>query len=134
MRRAQTALEFLILTGFMLFIFTTFFFVIKEQSATAAQQTHHQELAAIAETINSEVIIASQVHDGYIRAFDLPYTAAGDVYTITFPSSTELNIRTADSEYLLFLTANVTVAGGKLFPGTNTITKQNGNISITSFG
>jgi hypothetical protein len=134
MRRAQTALEFLILTGFMLFIFTAFFFVIKERSAVATEQIHYQELAAIGDIISQEVTLAAQVRDGYNRTFTLPYTAGEEPYTITLPSQTEVDLRSRDSQYLLFLTANVSAPGNVLLPGRNMIWKRNGTLSINSLG
>jgi hypothetical protein len=134
MRRAQTAFEFLILTAFMLFVFTAFFFVIRERSAIATQQLHYQELETIGSILDQEVTLAAQVRDGYNRTFLLPYTVGGEPYTITLPSTTEVNIRSRDSEYLLFLSANVTAPGNVLLPGKNVILKQNGNLTIQSVG
>ena len=134
MRRAQTAFEFLILTGFMLFVFTAFFLVIRERSSIATQQLHYQELETVGTIIDQEVTLAAQVRDGYNRTFMLPYTVGGEPYTIFLPSTTEVNIRSRDSEYLLFLTANVTALGNVLRPGKTVIVKQKGNLSIMSLG
>lgn len=127
MRRAQTAIEFLVLVGFMLFIFTAFFLVIQERTASAKRQQYYTELSSIGDLLVQEVRLAQQVRNGYRREITLPSTVAGVQYNITLNDSAELTIRKktdewsySDEEYLVFLPVNITVDGasnGVINPG-----------------
>ena len=138
--RGQGALEFMVLAGFMLFIFTAFFFVISQRNATAVQQGRYGEMVVVADIINQEVTNAYRVQDGYTRIFEIPATINGEQYNITRYGTSEMLIQTANEEYLLFLQANVTVRGSGgaetflMTPGRYIISKNQGNITINSAG
>jgi hypothetical protein len=129
MRRGQTAIEFIILTGFMLFVFTAFFLVIQERSVAVQQQSYYNELSGVANLLSQEVALAQQVRSGYMREFELPPTVNGEKYTVTLSDRSEFTVRQvfADEEYLVFLPVNITIDGnlsGTLQSGyTYTITK-----------
>lgn len=127
--RGQAAIEFLILSGFMLIVFTTFFFVIQERSDLQRQRQQGIELQSIADVIEQEVLLASQVSDGYNRTFELPRRLAGREYDISlYPASgspSEVVVRTSEEEYIVFLAVNLT-ADSRVQPGFNQITKMPG--------
>ena len=138
MRRGQSAIEFLILTGFMLLVFSAFFLVIKDRSAELNKNSALVEVESVAKTLQTEVAIANQVRNGYERTFELPSTINGERYEIFFAkdgmevSKSEVIITSAGSEYLIYLPVNVTMMGTNyLNTGKNNITKdENGEIKI----
>jgi hypothetical protein len=122
-------MEFLVLTGFMLFVFTAFFFVLQERSAIQKHDARTEALASIASVIEQEVLMASQVHDGYSRLFRLPPQVDGDYYVANFTdvnpvtmTASEITIVVDDPagrlEYLIFLPTNVTVLGNTVMDTT----------------
>jgi uncharacterized protein (UPF0333 family) len=96
-RRGQTSLEFIVLAGFMLFVFTAFIFVVKERSNIANQQVRYNELSSVAQSLNQEVINAYRVQDGYTRTFEIPNTINGEQYTIKVTDNSELTLTTTES-------------------------------------
>jgi hypothetical protein len=127
-------MEFLVLTGFMLFVFTAFFFVLQERSAIQKHDARTEALASIASVIEQEVLMASQVHDGYSRLFRLPPQVDGDYYVANFTdvnpvtmTASEITIVVDDPagrlEYLIFLPTNVTVLGNTVMDTTVIINK-----------
>src|SRR4051812_37654088 len=111
MVRGQTAIEFIILFGFLLFVFTMFALAVQQRTSALAIQGQRAELAAIVETVDVEVTQAYMVQDGYARQFELPALANGQQYSVTIAAQRELTVRTPDQEYLRFLAVNVTVNG-----------------------
>jgi len=126
-------MEFLILLGFMVLVFTVFFFVMSERSNVAQQQIEYASLLSATSVIEQEILIANQVHDGYNRTFEMPFSIDGVPYIITFGGPNEVTLTTLDYEYVLFLPVNVTILGGgqTISAGRNRIMKQNGIIMIS---
>lgn len=151
MRRAQTAVEFLVLVGFMLFVFTAFFLVIQERSASFKQQQYYSEISFVSDLLVQEVRLAQLVRSGYRREFSMPSNAVGDEYVVTLVDGVELSIRRAVpadgnggggigslDEYVVFLPVNVTIdeeLDGEFVPGSlyaitkNVIILPDGNFS-----
>jgi hypothetical protein len=137
-RRAQTAIEFLVLLGFMLLVFTAFFAVMHERSSIIIEQNRYGELTAAGDIVRDEALTAQQVHDGYRRVFDLPTMIQGRPYTIALVDRSELVIETADQQHILFLPINISImqngipsADGPVATGKNIIKKTGGNVTIT---
>lgn len=128
--KGQTALEFTVLLGFMLFVFTAFFYVMQERSSTIAAQGRHAELRTVGDIILTEVTTANRVRDGYSRTFELPASINAGAYTVRIVQDSEVIINTTDEEYLIFLPANVSAVPTTLQSGRNIITKSNGVITI----
>ncbi len=128
MRRAQTAMEFVILIGFMLFVFTTFFLVIQERSSIIKQEIYRRDLDGVAQLITNEIALAQQVRFGYIREFTLPLKLSGENYTVTLNNGSEVTIRRdiSNDEFVVFLPSNLYLSNytsscycdhGDLLPG-----------------
>jgi hypothetical protein len=136
--RGQTALEFVVLAGFMLFIFSAFALFIKERSSITMQQARYSELAATADALEQEVSNANRVQDGYSRLFELPTSLNAESYTVTANANSEIAFKTSNEEYILFLPANISVidADGHPTPtiksGRLMIKKFDGNITLQS--
>src|SRR5438034_466538 len=94
MKKAQTAMEFLVLTMFMVFVFTGFFFVVQQRASTANQEARQSEIEAAADVVNQEVANAFRVQDGYQRIFETPLTINNEPYTMTINDKNEITFRT----------------------------------------
>ena len=137
MTRGQAAVEFIVLSGFMILVFTTFFLVIEERSSLEKQQDQQEQLVQIANVIEQEVLLASQVEEGYGRTFELPLTIGTEpyeirAYPIDRPSEIVIVAGQGDDEveYVLFLQENLTPSN--IQPGLNKIVKdKDGSINIT---
>lgn len=136
MRKAQTAVEFLVLMGFMVLVFAMFFVVIGQRAAERNRQAQHDELVSVAETIRQEAILAYRVRDGYERVFELPTQIGGQSYTVTLwpappAKPSEVLVRAGEFEYFLFLPVNLSTPS-RIAPGYNRVTKNAGdNITIS---
>lgn len=134
-RHGQTAVEFLVLLGFMTLVFTLFLIVVSQRTAFSNEQARYLELRSIGETIEQEVSLAYRVAPGYARTFELPLTVDGKSYVVDLrplpPSpASEVIIRTDEFEYVLFLPVNVSFLSN-ISPGYNAIVKPaEGNITI----
>ncbi len=130
-KRAQAAVEFLLLFGFMLLVFTVAYLIIQERATQRNAQAGVRELASIGHAIAQEVALASRVHDGYNRTFDLPLLVTSGPYTITLVPAehpSEVILNDSEAEFVVFLPVNLT-AGSAFVPGANFISRTGGNIT-----
>lgn len=121
MRRGQSSPEFIILFGFLMLIFILFLIALNNRYVD--QQRLNRELlyAGLADRLETEIMLASQVTAGYRREFELPYTIDGEPYNVTLETGDTLVIysETSTNEYLRFLGVTVTLVGSapdSLFP------------------
>lgn len=136
--RGQEALEFMVLSAYMLVVFACVAYFVTSHSMVLNQQARNNDLAASAQSFNREVLLAVAVADHYERHFELPQTVGGAAYTLRVAGTSEvtLHVTTSGEEYVIFLPVNVTfldTSGEPLSefrPGTLTIIKTNENITI----
>lgn len=109
MSRGQTTIEFIVLIGFMLFVFTAFFLVVQQRSSVLNQELYLRDLKSTSQLLDDEITLAQEVRYGYVREFTLPSTIGGEPYTIRLSNSSEFSIKRTSSseEYVVFLTAPV---------------------------
>lgn len=126
-KKLQSAIEFMIMIGFVLFFFFTFFFIINANLAEEFKERNNKEVKNIALTAQDEISLAVEASDGYSRQFELPEKVANRDYDINIIESL-IYLNTTDGEYALALpTVNVS---GNLKTGSNTIRKQNGEVLL----
>ncbi len=135
MRRAQAAIEFMVLSGFMILVFSTFFLVVQQRSQVLAEQNRLEEVSRVSDRISDEIRIAGRVRPGYERTFVLPPLIDEDPYTvqlIPLEAPSEVIITYGDGEeYVTFLDVNLT-SGSSIIPGKNLIRKPpNGSITVS---
>lgn len=120
MRRAQTAVEFMILVAFVLFFFVAFLFSLGLSSSYRLYERQALELHEVARTIQQEVALAHATVDGYNRTFSLPSSIVNLPYVIEVVEG-YLYVHTTNEKHALSLpVANVT---GSFVPGENRIRK-----------
>lgn len=129
MNKGQSAIEFMIIVGALLFFFSFLLFILY---GTLVQQTHegvNAEVQAIAEQVQREVVLAVSAEDGYQRQFFLPTRIGTLNYTATLVN-TSVYVHTDDGKFALSLP--IYPVSGFLQKGTNTIRNVNGSIFFNS--
>lgn len=125
--KSQTAIEFVILVGFVLFVFVAFLLVIRGNTSDKIREKKNQAVKELALTVQDEINLALSSTDGYYRSFNLPETLSGQEYEAEI-SEGMVYIHTTDNKYAIALpVANVT---GDVNEGGNIIRKENGEIKL----
>src|SRR3989338_5884705 len=127
MKRAQSAMEFLIIIGAMLFVFVSLLAVFQQNIAMKARENRDLEIKDLALTIQKEINLAASSTSGYSRTFTIPGTLSGLDYTISTAEET-LYIITTDNRHSIALP--IPEVSGSLIDGENTITKDDDGVHI----
>lgn len=125
--KSQSAMEFILLASFMLFVVFGFFTLTSSKVLEARQDANQKTAEDIAEFAYRELEIAKSVNDGYIRVFFVPQTINIVNYSIRIVDNRELIINYLDNEYVRFLTSNIS---GNITKGYNEIKKEKGIIYV----
>jgi len=124
---SQSAIEFLILTGFLLFSFTIFFLVIQGNMSDKLKERQALAVKNVAITVQDEINLAFQSSDGYYRQFKIPENINGAGYEINITEGL-VYIKTYDGKYTTALPVkNVT---GEVNKTDNIIKKEKGVIKL----
>jgi hypothetical protein len=134
MRKAQTSMEFVILTSFMLVAFLIFYIVI-EGKLVDANRSNTDDAAKQVETIVvNEISLAESVTDGYYRQFELPQNINGLNYTISIMqgagNTPEIVTKYSGRERVYFVQQGYVNGFSSVGKGMNNITKNGGIITI----
>jgi uncharacterized protein (UPF0333 family) len=120
--KAQGSLEFLILLGVVLFIFTIFLIAIGGSMHDKTKEKINKRVNNVALIVQDEIQLASSSSNGYFRNFSLPEDISGLDYEINITGNL-VYIRTTDGRYATSL--NVMNVTGDVVKGGNTIKKEN---------
>jgi len=127
-KKAQTAIELIIVVGFIIFFFAAFLFVINENIEQKNRERENFLARETALTIQDEINLAHKSVDGYMRNFTLPAKVAGKDYNVI-----------VQANMVYFNTSNFGISlpiqniTGQIKKGTNTITKKSGIVYLNSF-
>ena len=126
---SQSAIEFLIITGFLLFSFTVFFVAVQGNMSDKVRERQELAVKNVALTVQDEINLASQSMDGYSRNFKVPEKINGKDYEI---NATEgiVYLRTVDGKYAIALPVKNVTGELKKEPDINTIRKENGIVYL----
>jgi hypothetical protein len=124
-KKAQSAIEFIALIGFVLFFFVAFFSVIQYNQTEKYKEKEKLVVQSIGLDIQQEIDLAAQSSDGYSRTFDVPSNVFGNDYQINITGS--LLYLSSENAWVSFYIPNVT---GIVKKGYNLIKKQNGFVFI----
>jgi hypothetical protein len=135
-RKAQTSMEFVILTGFMLLAFLSFYIVIQSKLVEAnSENTDNAAIQAELLVVN-ELRVAESVTDGYYREFELPQKINDMNYNISIMSGVantpEIVIKYSNKERVYFVPQTYVSGLSNVSKGKNNISKDNGIILIQS--
>lgn len=120
--KSQSAVEFIILTSFMLLVLLGFFAITSSRLLEAREEGNKRIAQDIADFAYREVEIAKSVNDGYTRTFIMPQSVNGVDYGISIIDNRELTVNYLGYEHIRFLPSNVT---GNIIKGNNKISKSN---------
>lgn len=123
MKKAQSALEFMILVIAAIFLLSTFSLIFYQNIAQKNVEKRNEAVMELALNLQNELEIAAKATDGYSREFELPNKIVGLDYSVSLVENS-IYLNTSDGLHSLALSApNVT---GQFIKGsTNVIRKQN---------
>lgn len=125
--KGQVALEFMLLIGFVSFIFVVFFLLIQTHMSERIYERNQLQVEETASVIKQEIDLASSSIEGYSRTFSLPLELNNQDYDIRFGEGV-LVIISADRNHASSLSTRE--ANGTLVKGINTIVKRNGIVTL----
>ncbi|MEK6896549.1 MAG: hypothetical protein AABX12_03785 [Nanoarchaeota archaeon] len=125
--KGQSALEFMLLVGFVMFMFVALYGVLNMQLSDRAQQGIYESLLDRSQVVQEEIALAHASEDGYRRVFTLDVEVYGQPYNMTIVDGF-VYTRTLDGTYALSLPVmNVT---GQLIMGANVIETIDGDVRL----
>ncbi|KYK25562.1 hypothetical protein AYK26_07810 [Euryarchaeota archaeon SM23-78] len=127
-KRAQGSLEFVVISSVMFLVLTGLVTVIEGRMTGAYKERIYNRMEGLGNLIDTEIRLANSVQGDYSREFFLPPVIEGYNYTVGLINKKEVVIEVEGMEYYIFLDNNIS---GDIDKGTNTIAKQEDNISIT---
>jgi len=127
-RRAQSAIELVILIGFVLFFVTVFLLGLQVNIGDKTNNNKDLVLYDVAATVQDEVNLALASTDGYYREFRLRESILGDEYEVSIVDSF-VYVRTVDERHATSLPI-ADVVGTTVNAGANVIRKENGVIYL----
>jgi len=130
MKRAQVSIEFILLTilGFA-FVFIILSIVLTLSADKSNQQVFDQ-FEDLGRSLQQEFLLASTLHDGYIRDFWVPDAIGGIPYNVVFGNTSEVNgyMILSFQQHELFY--SLPVVSGTLVLGTNTLRKEHNRLYL----
>ena len=127
--KAQFAMEFFVLVGFMFLIFVGFIAITTTKILESKEKDREEIAEDITAFVKNEIVLAKSVTNGYSRTFSLPSRINGNTYTVEIIGNRELVVNYVDKEFLAFLPENI--CGDILIPN-NEIDKENGVTCLNS--
>lgn len=121
MRKSQSALEFVILIGVMLFLFTSLTLTFNRNLSQKTQEQRSLEIQNLASSIQNEIDLAASSSTGYQRTFKVPDKILNIEYNISIISNF-LYLRTSDNKHAISLP--IQNLSGQLQFGDNTLKKN----------
>ncbi len=130
MKRAQVSIEFILLgiTGFF-FLFIVIGAALTLSADKTTQNTYEQ-LNDLGKSLQQELLLGTQVQDGYERFFSVPEKINDMNYTIVIGNTSASNgyMSILFSHQELFYV--IPVINGSMIKGTNVLRKQNGVLQL----
>lgn len=136
MKKAQTSMEFVILTGFMLLAFLTFYIVIQSRLVETNRDGADKAAKQAELLIVNELRVAESVTNGYYREFELPQKINDMNYNISMMSGVagtpEIVIKYNGKELVYFVPQSYISGLSSVSKGKNNISKNDGVILVQS--
>lgn len=127
MKKSQSAIEFIILIGAVLFIFLTLSLIFQQNLQEKNAKKRNQEIFNLAKSVQQEIDLATVSSDGYQRTFTLPNKIINADYNATLTDNF-VYIYTLDNRHALSLP--VKNLSGQIQKGNNIIRKINGSVFL----
>lgn len=132
MRKAQIAIEFMLLVAVGLFFFLIIVASVVNLATGKQSERFYYDLQDFGKAIQRELILATELEDGYHRNIKLPYTAPNGkpytIYTNNTPSGKMyLFIEFEEAKTIEF---EIPTINGTIRKGTNTIYRERGEVYV----
>jgi hypothetical protein len=132
MKKAQTSMEFVILTGFMLLAFLVFYVVIQSKLVEANRDSIDRAAKQVETLVVNELKVAESVTDGYYREFELPSRVNNMDYVVKIipgvSNTPEIVVQYNGRERVYFVPQTYVSASSRVGKGLNNISKNDGVI------
>jgi len=125
--KSQGAIEFLIISGIVIFMFTVFFVAIQANTEERNKENEAIIIKNLALSVQDEIFLALKSSDGYIREFQIPQLISGKDYEISIIDNF-VHVKTSQNAVSLKLDDFT----GNIKKGINIIKKQNGKVYLNS--
>ena len=126
-KHSQTAIEFLVVVGFMFFIFTIFLISIQISTSDKIKEERTLKIKEVVTDVHSEINLAFESIDGYYREFTIPENINGLNYNIQIIENL-VYLNTTDGKNAIALP--VQEITGDINISNNFIKKDNGIIKL----
>jgi len=126
---SQSAIEFMILVGFLLFSFTVFFIAIQGNMNDKLKERQALAVKNVAIIVQDEINLAFQSSEGYYREFNIPENINGKGYEINITGGL-VYLVTDDKKYAIALPVKNVTGDVKKHPNINFIKKESGEIKL----
>jgi len=100
--KAQSAIEFVILVGAVLFFFTVFFLAVQENMSDKIREKYNIAIKEVALTVQDEINFALKSSNGYFREFKISESIEGKTYEISIIEDM-VYVKTTDGKYAISL-------------------------------
>ncbi len=127
LKKSQSSIEFIILTGIIMLFFSVFFLSIQESGSDKLREKRAFLAKQTAFIVQDEINLALKSGDGYERRFVLPESLDGMDYNAIVIDEM-IYIKTADNKSAVALP--IPKITGNLVKGENTIRKENSEIKL----
>lgn len=130
-KRGQVAIEFLILIAFSVSMLLFLIATVSKVSISKTDEKTYFDLDDLGKSVQQELLLATEVEDGYNRKINLPQTINGRNYAIdTETISSQISyLNITYEEHLIFY--HIPPINGTITKGINQITTFNGTIYVT---
>lgn len=128
-KKAQTAVELIIIMGFLIFFFIIFTGIIQGKIQEKSEEKKTIVIKDIVKTVQEEIDLAAKSSNGYKREFKIPEKIINDDYEISVFEGI-VYAKTTDGKHATAV--NIKNVTGTISKGTNIITKQNGIVYLNS--
>lgn len=126
-QRAQSAVEFMVILGAMLFFLASFFLFFYGSYSDETATNRNEALLEVALDVQNELALAARTGEGYSRTFTLPQTIHGKTYTVQV-IDTFLYLKTTDEKNALGVPIVNTT--GSIVPGSNSVSVRGGQVRV----
>ncbi|NOQ56348.1 MAG: hypothetical protein GQ477_06110 [Nanohaloarchaea archaeon] len=126
-KKGQSGLEFMMLSIFLLLLFTSSYSIIHRNSVDAVDYRRNYLAGSISEKIAYETNMAVTSGTGYFKRFYIPYDIYGLTYNITFSRRSVFVDWVGNSQAAHIVTSNFS---GTFIKGYNYIENKDGVISL----
>ena len=128
-KKAQSAVEFVILISVVLFFFIGLLIVIQYSISDKTYENRNVAFRETALSVQNEINLAYESTDGYYREFYVPEKVLGADYDITVQEGV-IFVQSASGRHALSLPVPEDIEGTGIQKGDNVIRKQDGVVYL----